>query len=257
VRRDGAPGSPPGFSPLAPETTSDFTASITIHDSLGVAYEAQVYFERRADAGGNSVWGVHVMVGTDEIVTDQVAFNADGALVQQVPGPAAWNPTPPATQGVVIAFDPGTPLGPASTGLDGATCFGSPSTMLTQTQDGYSTGDLVAVEVAPDGVVRGRYTNGRSFVAGQVVLAKFPNNEGLRRIGGNLFAQTLTSGDAALGQPNAGGRGYISQRTLEQSNVDLAEEFVDLIRFQRAFQANSRTVSTTDDLLNEVVNLKR
>ena len=129
--------------------------------------------------------------------------------------------------------------------------------MLTQTQDGYSTGDLVAVEVAPDGVLRGRYTNGRSFVAGQVVLAKFPTNEGLRRIGDNLFAETLTSGDAALGQPNTGGRGYISQRSLEQSNVDLAQEFVDLIRFQRAFQANSRSVSTSDDMLNEVVNLKR
>ena len=146
---------------------------------------------------------------------------------------------------------------PADSGLEGITSFASPSTVLSQSQDGFAAGSLVGVEIDEEGVMNARYSNGRTFEGGRVILAKFNSKDGLRRVGENLYIESQESGPAALAEAATGGRGVVHQATLEQSNVDISEEFIDMIRFQRAFQANSRTVTTTDELLVEVVNLKR
>lgn len=265
--RNGAVNTPTEpFDSTRPDETSDYATTITVYDSLGVAYDARIYFERTSptnwnahllleqfDPGGNSL-------GLQEVQTQEMVFRGNGALVSNtVTGAGRWVPRPPAVNPVAFNFNAGTPFDPVENtgGLDGITSFGAPMTVVTQAQDGYTSGSLVSVDVARDGIMRGNYTNGKSLVLGQVMLAQFRDVEGMRRLGENLFEATLDSGEEAVAQPLTGGRGSIHQGTLEASNVDLAQEFVELIQFQRAFQAGARTVSTGDELLREVVNLKR
>ena len=247
------------FDVNSPDTTSDYTATVTIYDSVGKAYDARVYFEHiNPVAPAADSWNIHVMVGNNEVLTHQLGFDNTGALVASNRVGGNWNPDAPAAQNVALTFDPGALRNPPLTsGLEGITSFASPSTVLSQTQDGYAAGSLVGVEIDEEGVMNARYSNGRTFQGGRVILAKFNSKDGLRRVGENLYVESQASGPAALAEAATGGRGVVHQGTLEQSNVDISEEFIDMIRFQRAFQANSRTVTTTDELLVEVVNLKR
>jgi flagellar hook protein FlgE len=247
------------FDPNDADTTSDYTATVTIYDSVGKAYDARVYFEHvNPVAPAADSWDVHVMVGNNEVLTHQLGFDNTGALVVSNRAGGNWNPDAPAAQNVALTFDPGLLRNPPVTsGLEGITSFASPSTVLSQSQDGFAAGSLVGIDIDKQGVMNARYSNGRTFQSGRVILAKFNSKDGLRRVGDNLYRQTQESGPAALAEAATGGRGVVHQATLEQSNVDISEEFIDMIRFQRAFQANSRTVTTTDELLVEVVNLKR
>ncbi len=137
------------------------------------------------------------------------------------------------------------------------TSYSSASTTYTQAQDGYPAGDLESISVSRDGVITGHYSNGQVLELYAVTLANFNNPEGLRREGGNLFLETRESGTALTGLPTTAGLGSISSNSLEQSNVDMSEEFVKMITTQKGFQANARTITTTDSLLNEVVQLVR
>jgi flagellar hook protein FlgE len=116
---------------------------------------------------------------------------------------------------------------------------------------------LSGVSVDGQGVVLASYSNGEKVAVGQLAVARFRSNDGLARAGQNLWAASRDSGEAVLGTAGSGGRGAISAGAVEQSNVDLADQFVGLIAHQRAFQANSRTISTADEMLQELVNLKR
>ncbi len=138
-----------------------------------------------------------------------------------------------------------------------STSYSSGSTTISQSQDGYTSGFLQNISIDRNGVLTGTYSNGQVLELFVLTLARFNNPQGLRREGGNLFSETRESGPAITGLPGTGGFGTIASNSLEQSNVDMAEEFVDMILAQRAFQANSRTIVTTDQLLQEVVNLKR
>lgn len=137
------------------------------------------------------------------------------------------------------------------------TGYAAGSSTLFQGQDGYTAGFLQSVSVSRDGVVTGRYTNGQVLDLYVVTLADFTNKWGLRREGGNLFSQTRESGDATTNRPNQAGKGTISGNTLEQSNVDMSTEFVQMITTQRGFQANSKTITTVDSMLGEVIQMKR
>ncbi len=137
------------------------------------------------------------------------------------------------------------------------TSYDSGSTTLFQSQDGYTAGFLQSVSVSRDGVLTGRYSNGQIQELYVLTIADFNNNWGLRREGGNLFSETRESGDALTGRPNTGGRGSIASNSLEQSNVDLAVEFVNMITTQRGFQANSKVITTTDSMMGELIQLKR
>lgn len=138
-----------------------------------------------------------------------------------------------------------------------STQYASSSTTVYQTQDGYGTGFLENVSVDTDGVMVGHYSNGQILYLYRVGLAKFNNDQALSKIGGNLWASTRASGDAITGHPGENGLGRIAPNSLEQSNVDIASEFVKMITTERGFQANSRIITTTDNMLQELINLKR
>ncbi|MGB5157840.1 flagellar hook protein FlgE [Desulfobacterium sp. N47] len=137
------------------------------------------------------------------------------------------------------------------------TQYASASTTVFQSADGYGAGDLQAISVATDGVITGQYSNGQVLPLYRVALAKFQNEQGLYKVGGNLFSQTRLSGEPITGKPGGNGLGSLSPNSLEQSNVDLATEFVRMITTQRGYQANSKIITTIDQMLSELINLKR
>ncbi|MDR3165066.1 MAG: flagellar hook-basal body complex protein [Synergistaceae bacterium] len=148
-------------------------------------------------------------------------------------------------------------LGLTSDPIDGVTSYGSDTTTKLRAQDGYAMGVLNDWTVGSDGVIQGSYSNGKILAIAQVALAMFDNPQGLSQVGETCFAATINSGLAQVGAPQANGAGSIQGNTVEMSNVDLSEEFVNLIRAQRGFQASTRVVTTSDDVLQELINLKR
>ncbi|MBI2890142.1 MAG: flagellar hook-basal body complex protein [Nitrospirae bacterium] len=156
-----------------------------------------------------------------------------------------------------VKFNFGTPTQEAGTGLDGTTQFNAESIVNSMSQDGYAPGTLLRVAVDRSGTVNGLYTNGQTFALARVAIANFRNPHGLGTLGNNLWAETFESGPAIINDPNTGIAGSIQSRALELSNVDLATEFVQLLRNQRAFQANSRVITTSDTLLGDVLSLVR
>ena len=137
------------------------------------------------------------------------------------------------------------------------TQFANPSTTLFQTATGYGAGDLQSITVDADGVITGQYSNGEVVPLYRVALAKFQNVQGLYKEGGNLYRETRLSGVPITAQPGTNGLGSIAPNSLEQSNVDIATEFVKMITTQRGFQANSKIITITDQMLSELINLKR
>ena len=135
--------------------------------------------------------------------------------------------------------------------------FSSPNSLTVKAQDGYAAGELVSFNVEQSGVVTGSYSNGLNRILGQVALASFSNPEGLMKAGSNLFDYTVNSGDPRIGVPGEMGRGLIQSRALEMSNVDLAHEFTEMITTSRGYQANARVISTSDEVLTELINIKR
>ena len=252
------------WDPQNPGATSNLSSSMTVYDSLGKAHAVDVYI-RKSGAG---TWDTHALAKGDdlaggtpgqnvEIGTGTLTFNTSGAL-QNV----AWA-TPPsasfagATPNQALAIDVGTPISAGGTGLGGTTQFGSASAVSAQSQDGYASGDLSGVKIEADGSVNGVYSNGQTVAAGKIAIAKFRSNDGLGRAGQNLWISTKESGEAALGSAGEGGRGAVVAGALEQSNVDIAEQFVELITHQRAFSANSKTITTADQMLQELMTIKQ
>ncbi|MBX7114019.1 MAG: flagellar hook-basal body complex protein, partial [Myxococcaceae bacterium] len=156
-----------------------------------------------------------------------------------------------------LNFNFGDPTAASGTGAKGLTQFASPSTVTFMNQDGYASGELARISIEADGTIMGAFTNGQSRALGQVALADFEAPDRLERLGGNLYGEMPASGQPTLGAPGNGGRGSVVAGALEQSNIDLATEFVRMISAQRGFQANSKTITTADQLLNELIALKR
>jgi flagellar hook protein FlgE len=250
------------WDPQNPTTTSNFATTLSTYDSLGNAHQVNVYFENT----GSNAWTYHevanggeVQGGTagqnDEFGSGTMTFNPNGSLQSVTPtgGSVTFN----GAQAQTLALNVGTPIASGGTGLDGVTQFGSPSVVSSQGQDGYSSGDLSGVKIGQDGTVSGVYTNGQTVAVAQLAIAKFPSNDGLAQAGNNLWAATQISGDPALGAAGGGGRGAIVTGSLEQSNVDIAAQFVDLIAHQRAFQASSKTITTADQMLQDLMQIKQ
>ncbi len=137
------------------------------------------------------------------------------------------------------------------------TQYSKSSSTIFQDADGYAAGDLQSVDVASDGIITGVYSNGQLIPLFRVGLARFNNNYGLSNEGGNLFSETRASGGAITNKPGENGLGTLAPNSLEMSNVDISEEFVALITQQRGFQANSKTVTTIDEMMNTVIQMKR
>ena len=181
-----------------------------------------------------------------------LAFNAAGELTSGYTLTIPGNAIP----GFAIGEDISVSLGGAGR-PNRLSQFGTLSTMAVKDQNGAAAGSLQSFTVGQDGLITGSYSNGRNRSIGQIALASFTNPEGLEKAGGSNYRASINSGLAQLGVAGQGGRGLLSSGTLEMSNVDLAAEFTNLIVAQRGFQANSRVVTTSDELLQEVVNLKR
>jgi flagellar hook protein FlgE len=137
------------------------------------------------------------------------------------------------------------------------TGYASPSANRSLVCDGWASGELKSLAIESDGVIDGFFTNGQSAGIGQIALAKFTNTSGLMKMGSCLFAATVNSGDALVNQPGAGGLGEISPNSLEMSNADIATEFINMITAQKAYQASAKVVTTTDQMMSELMNIKR
>ncbi|HEX2657773.1 MAG TPA: flagellar hook-basal body complex protein, partial [Polyangia bacterium] len=143
------------------------------------------------------------------------------------------------------------------TGLAGISQFAAQYGATSVTQDGYGSGVLSSISIDKTGKVQGAFSNGTNRVVGQLSVALLNAADQMDRVGGNLFAETTASGNATLGKAGSGGRGGIAAGSLENSNVDLSTEFIHMITAQRNYQANSKTITTADSLLAELMNLKR
>ncbi|WP_300362770.1 flagellar hook-basal body complex protein, partial [Hydrogenimonas sp.] len=141
--------------------------------------------------------------------------------------------------------------------FDGMTSFDNPSSTSGISQDGYPGGDLNGIRVDESGTLIGSFTNGRSFGLAQVAMASFANNVGLESSGGNTYIQTSNSGDPIIGKASTGKRGLIQASSLEMSNVDLSRSLTNLIVIQRGFQANSKSITTSDQMLQTLLQLKQ
>ncbi|MBI4714829.1 MAG: flagellar hook-basal body complex protein, partial [Nitrospirae bacterium] len=249
--------------------TSHFSSGVTVYDSLGTGHLSTVYFTKVAEAAGGNTWqwsAVAEGAAGDQIMArGYLGFDNNGALTTESAAapagfPAAFTDfdfTGGAAQSQAITFDFGTSIAELGTGLDGTTQFGSSSATIFQSQDGFASGALRSLGINQDGMISGLFTNGQTRTMGQVVLGIFNSPQGLTRMGRNLFAESFDSGQPITGSPNSAGRGRVLANSLELSNVDLAEEFIRMITAQRGFQANSRVITTTDTILEELVNLKR
>jgi flagellar hook protein FlgE len=272
-----------------PSASSNFSTSMTVFDSLGNSHLLTTYFTRT----GQNTWNYNVVANAADVVTANydssnidaslgivkvgsgtLTFGTNGTLDRESPvtrydtGTAAGTTgTTPgelqidfngATQDQLIVMNYGTSVTTdGGSGLDGTTQFGSTSALVQQTQDGFAAGSLQAFSVDSNGTISGRFSNGQLRALAQVVLARFPDPIGLTRTGKNTFAQSGNSGQPVTGTPDSAGLGRVLSNSLELSNVDLGESFIDMIAAQRGFQANSRVITTSDEILQELVNLKR
>lgn len=170
---------------------------------------------------------------------------------------SSWSGTPAANIGAIDAANPLATMNSAEPQALTSTQYASSSTTTYSTQNGYSTGFLESISVDTDGVMTGSYSNGQILNLFKVALARFNNEQALTKAGGSLWSKTRKSGSPIIGAAGTNGLGSISPNSLEQSNVDMSSEMVNMIAIQRGFQANSRTITTTDEMLQELINLKR
>jgi len=279
------------------DASSNFRTTVVLYDSLGNPHSVEVYGTKTsaADAGVNlnagvnpgeneaAVWKFHAVIPSTDLnggnpndpnaVTEfdlgTLLFNENGQLSRSITNNISV-PWEGASAGSVnIGFgDPlheAAPVGPnlirvpGNTGRSGSTLWGEvrESALNSISQDGYGTGVLQNITVDGNGFITGAYNNGQSQILGQVALARFIDPTGLVSNGGNNFVESRESGAPVIGSPRTGSRGGIVSGSLEASNVELSEEFIQLISYQRAFQANSRIIQTADGLMQEVFQILR
>jgi len=224
-----------------------WTATMDIYDSQGEKHTLTLNFEPTSENQWD--WTATIdgadLGGSNE-TTGTITFGGDGKFAS-VTGDT-----------FDIDFNNGTDqIAGFRLDLSAVTQMAGDNTLDGLYADGYSMGSLESFSIDNAGVITGSYSNGLTKAIGQIAIANFSNAGGLTRVGDTLFAESQNSGIAQIGAAGTAGRGKISAGTLEMSNVDLAEQFTDMITTQRGFQANSRIISTTDEMLQDLVNLKR
>ncbi|MCJ8501305.1 flagellar hook protein FlgE [Desulfatitalea alkaliphila] len=246
------------------EVGTRFDTTVTVYDSLGNAVELNFIFERDGDG-----WQYYVdpSLGTatpSDAARNYLRFDAYGVLeaANDDDGGALENPVIEITGINLGGVDPleltWNLLNDAGTASSGSvTGYAGSSVKTAQSQDGYPSGMLQGISIDDDGTFTALYSNGTMRPFAQIALADFASYEGLAKLGSNLFTASLASGQPIVTTPNSAGVGAIASSSLEMSNVDLAQEFVSLITTQRAFQANSKVITTSDEVLAELINIKR
>ena len=246
-----------------------FSPTVTVHDSLGNPIAVNLLFTKLAPSAGppaipDRSWRVEASIpasaGTgvtfnggdaDDIFT----FDTDGELIDpasDISIELALTNGAVASQTITwdLVDDSGIPL-------EDVTGYATPSTVTFQQQNGYPAGILSGISVDEDGIVTAAYSNGQLTPVFRIAIADFPSYYGLAKRGDNLYQESLASGQPMEGLAGQGSRGKISPASIEMSNVDLAQEFVKMITTQRAFQANSRVITASDEILTELINIKR
>ena len=218
------------------------TSGITMYDDQGKAHQVVYSFSKT----GPNAWQVDISDNGVPQGSSPLTFDSAGKLTAPAGGTLTFTPTPP-----------GEWTGPVTIDLSEVTQFGGTNTIAATEQNGSAAGLLQSFGVGTDGTVVGTYSNGLAQDIGRVVLAGFANPGGLEKAGNSTYRAGFNSGAVQIGSAGTGGRGSLTGGALEMSNVDLAQEFTSLIVAQRGFQANSRVISASDEILQDVVNLKR
>ena len=237
-----------------------FSRSLDVFDAQGGPHRLNLSFIKTAP----NIWQAEIYASPASdvtaanglLVSGTVAFNPDGSLNVAASSPALFGTITPVWINSAAADPIQLELG-TQNGLDGLTQFGSTSAMISSIVNGGLLGNVASIEVSKSGRLSAIFEDGTARELYQLPLATFPNPDGLTRLPGNGFSVSDGSGAPALNEPTVLGAGAISSGTLEGSTVDLAEEFTNMIRFQRAYSAASRIITTVDDMLQEVSNLKR
>lgn len=232
--------------------TYNYSSSVQVFDTLGNPHLLTTYFIKTADNTWSWAWSAEDSTGAalGGVGAEILEFTTDGVL-----DPA--NPVP--LVDTIDAADLDWANGSTPTAIEisfDTTQFNSANVVLSQNQNGFGAGNLTDVEIDPDGIVIASYSNGKQTKIAQLVLGKFVNPNGLSLEGNNLYRETTTSGPPRVGIPGPE-LGKVFTNSLEQSNVDMGAEFVRMITVQRGFQANSKIITTVDELLGELINLKR
>lgn len=239
----------PIYDPLDPDTFSGLRVlTKTVYDSLGYEHILQLRLEHTAAGEWEISWDFDNGAETGGPTT--ITFDALGRI--DVGGGSPTNFTITTT-----SISTGASQMNFTVDFDGITQYDSETTIWPEYQNGYKQGDLKGLAIDVTGTITGSYSNGRTMNIAQVATAIFQNPSGLLQMGENLFQFSNNSGDPQIGPAGVGGRGTIIPGSLEMSNVDLAQEFTDMIVTQRGFQANSRIITTTDEMLQELINLRR
>lgn len=237
-----------------------FSRTVDIYDAQGGPHRLTLAFVKTgANSWQSEIYAVpasDVAAPGGLLASGNVRFNPDGSLDLGASSPALFAPLDIAwtngagSQPITLALG-------SDDGLDGLTQFGGESSLISSSVNGGLLGNIASVEVSDEGVVSAIFEDGTSRAVYQLPLATFQNPDGLTRLSGNAYAVSGSSGSAAINAPGALGSGTIASSTLEASNVDLAQEFTNMIRFQRAYSASSKIITTVDDMLQELSSLKR
>ncbi|MCI7447722.1 flagellar hook-basal body complex protein, partial [Campylobacter sp.] len=236
------------------------------YDSLGSKHEITVEYRKVSYSPENGTeWSIMVTVpepgvinldpeagAYKNVVTGNIRFGTDGSLIGYSPSTINYTANNGSAAGQTISLNFGT-LG----GFDGITSYDEKSNTENIAQDGYTGGTLNGLRIDQSGKIIGSFTNGHSLALAQVSMATFTNNNGLEKLGGNVWGETANSGAPVIGAASTGSRGKINASTLEMSNVDLSHAFTQLIVIQRGYQANSKTITTSDNMLNTLLQLKQ
>ncbi len=252
------------FDPTKAEETSSYQTTINVYDNVGTPRLVNIFYNKIAD----NQWEYHAMVdGKDaqggvegtmvEMGKGKVLFNAKGQLQDVVEEQNAFNFNKGAEPNQKIKFSFGKTLKDGGDGIDGSTQYGADSSISRHTADGLKAATLASLSFNDEGILSAVYDNGETRDIAQIAIGKFENNEGLFKVGKNMMKESRKSGQAALGRPGQDGRGDVISKSLELSNVDIATEFISLMNAQRNFQANTRTITTANEMLQEVLNIKR
>jgi len=219
-----------GNLPSETAVGATITRDATVYDASGAKHTMSIAYQRTA-AG----WDVTATDGQGTSATSSITFGANGAL----------------TSGGTLA------VGGIAVDMSQLTGFASLNTASIASQNGHEAGSLQGYSISKDGTVVGSFSNGASLAIGRIALATFANPAGLEKTGASGYRATANSGTASVGAPGSPGVGQLASGTLEMSNVDLSQEFTNLIVAQRGFQANARIITTSDEVLQELTNLKR
>jgi flagellar hook protein FlgE len=250
-----ARATPPATALFSPNDPTSFTksSSLTIYDSLGNPYDATTYFVADNAVTPNQ-WQVYTALNGQIVknTPDTLVFDTTGALQSPASGQVSYPPFN------LSAINPASKAAPLSLSFNysGSTQFGTAFSVDQQAQDGLTVGRLNGVDIDKTGVVFARYSNGASKPLGQVALAKFPNPQGLSKLGDTNWAESADSGLPISGSAGTANFGTIESGALEESNVDLAAQLVNLIVAQQSYQANAQTISTENSIAQTILNIR-